>query len=668
MNYFKNLVLFLVILLLSFYSRFSSSQVSYCIYVDSVMAKVSPVSINKFNRQLSGDTITLIGGQPFRITSRQWNNESNTKAAQYIYEKLQSFGLQVQYNTFSSTGVNVLAQKTGTKYPNQKLIICAHYDDMISFGPPSDTVPGADDNASGICGVLETARIFSTMDLDYTVIFAAWDEEERGLYGSKAYADSAFVHGDSIIGVLNMDMIAWDQNNDSKFQITTNDASISLANGIYYTSLMYLPSLLPQVHIGSYGSDQISFNNRGYLAVAVHEDNNDFTPYYHTIDDKYSTLNKPYLFNIIKAVTGVAVITLKDYKIYFTHTQIASTNDTTSIITKAIIKSSWKVAKDGNKPRLYYKVGTGNFNFVTAQSNNLDTFYFSIPGQPKGSTVYYYLAAQDSLGTMIGSYPEGAKGISPPGTIPPQTLFVYHINKLLTINSNTTPKTIGPKQIVYDTLTINEMGMLSDINLNFTIYHSNDSDLYVYLIREGASQTGLTTKNGGSGDNYINTTLDDEAIIPISQGSAPFTGSYKPQQNFFFYKDKDMRGKWVIKIFNNSNTVTGQLISWSISAGYYNPIGIQNITMPVNYSLSQNYPNPFNPNTRIEFSVIKESDVKIIVFDILGREVSTLINDKLKYGNYNISFNGADLSSGMYFYSMYVDGALFSTKKMMLLK
>lgn len=664
--YRKLTLLFAIVLLLI--SSVSFGQVGYCIYVDSILAKVSQASINKFNRQLSGDTITLIGGSPYRILSRQWNNQSNNKAAQYIYEKFQSFGLQMQYNAFNTTGTNVLAQKTGTKFPNQKLIICAHFDDMISFGPPSDTVPGADDNASGICAVLETARIFSTLDLDYSVVFAAWDEEERGLYGSKSYADSAFAHGDSIIGVMNMDMIAWDQNNDNKFQITTNEYSLPLANNIYNVSLMYIPILLPQVHVGMYGSDHISFNNRGYAGVSVHEDNNDFCAYYHTIEDKYNTLNKPYMYNIVKVIAATAIITLKDYRIYFTHNQLPSTNDTTNILTKAVIKSTWKIAKDGNKPRLYYKVGNGSFNFVTAQSNNLDTFYFSIPGQPKGSTVSYYIAAQDSLGTLIGSYPNGAKGLNPPGTIPPSSLFVYHVNKNFIVNSNTVPKNFGPKQTIYDTINISESGLLSDLNLNFTIYHSNDSDLYVFLIRDGVSQLQLTTKNGGSGDNYINTTLDDEASIPISQGSAPFTGVYRPQQSLSAYKDKNMTGNWVMKIFNNSSIVTGQLVNWNMSIGYYTPIGIQNISEPVYYSLSQNYPNPFNPVTRIEFSLVKEADVKIVVFDMLGREVNTLINGRLKSDNYSVSFNGDGYASGLYFYSMYIDGALYDTKKMILLK
>ncbi|HRE11119.1 MAG TPA: M28 family peptidase, partial [Ignavibacteria bacterium] len=109
-------------------------------------------------------------------------------------------------------GQNVLATKIGSKYPNQYYIICGHYDNM----PSGSLAPGADDNASGTCAVMEAARLLAPFTFDYTLIFVAFDEEEQGLIGSHAYADSSYNRGDSIKGVLNFDMIAWDSNNDYK--------------------------------------------------------------------------------------------------------------------------------------------------------------------------------------------------------------------------------------------------------------------------------------------------------------------------------------------------------------------------------------------------------------------------------------------------------------------
>ena len=73
-------------------------------------------------------------------------------------------------------------------------------------------------------------------------------------------------------------------------------------------------------------------------------------------------------------------------------------------------------------------------------------------------------------------------------------------------------------------------------------------------------------------------------------------------------------------------------------------------TIPKNYYLSQNYPNPFNPTTKIDFNIPKSSNVTMKVYDILGREITTLINKELKPGSYTVDFNGNKLSSGVYIY------------------
>lgn len=86
-----------------------------------------------------------------------------------------------------------------------------------------------------------------------------------------------------------------------------------------------------------------------------------------------------------------------------------------------------------------------------------------------------------------------------------------------------------------------------------------------------------------------------------------------------------------------------------------------------NYTLSQNYPNPFNPSTEIKFSVNTGGQTTLRVFDVLGREVSTLVNERLNAGGYSVTFNGANLPSGTYFYTLSLDGRQIS-KKMMLLK
>ncbi len=93
----------------------------------------------------------------------------------------------------------------------------------------------------------------------------------------------------------------------------------------------------------------------------------------------------------------------------------------------------------------------------------------------------------------------------------------------------------------------------------------------------------------------------------------------------------------------------------------------EDIQVPNNFVLEQNYPNPFNPSTQIKFSIAKAGNVKLIVSDILGREVATLVNDNISAGNYSISFDAKNISSGVYFYTLIADN-FKQSHKMILMK
>ncbi len=99
-----------------------------------------------------------------------------------------------------------------------------------------------------------------------------------------------------------------------------------------------------------------------------------------------------------------------------------------------------------------------------------------------------------------------------------------------------------------------------------------------------------------------------------------------------------------------------------------NITGVENTNqVPASFSLKQNYPNPFNPITRIEYSIPVKSKIKLVVFDILGREVLALVDGEEAAGNHSINFDGSRLSSGVYIYSLFSPAQILS-KKMILLK
>jgi hypothetical protein len=120
--------------------------------------------------------------------------------------------------------------------------------------------------------------------------------------------------------------------------------------------------------------------------------------------------------------------------------------------------------------------------------------------------------------------------------------------------------------------------------------------------------------------------------------------------------------------------------SWAPSIGFGTPGKINDVYVsveeeknikPSSYSLMQNYPNPFNPSTKIKFTLPQNTFVRLKIFDVIGNEVATLINEEKPYGIYEVEFNylnnGLPISSGIYFYQLNA-GNYKETKKMVLIK
>ncbi|HMQ77968.1 MAG TPA: T9SS type A sorting domain-containing protein [Ignavibacteria bacterium] len=239
---------------------------------------------------------------------------------------------------------------------------------------------------------------------------------------------------------------------------------------------------------------------------------------------------------------------------------------------------------------------------------------------------------------------------------------------------NSVNTVINDLQSSYDTIPVDFTSPISyyvyDVNLRIdSVIHPNDGDLEIYLVHNGVTDTAIY-QVGGSGDNFIGTVLDDSAANTIGSGISPFTGSFKPSRVLSAFNNSNINGSWILKIYDRAAGNTGTLKAWSLNFVIgTNPIGINNISgeVPDKCSLSQNYPNPFNPATNIKFSVPKAGFVKLIVFDMLGREVETLVNENLNAGTYNVDWKAANYSSGVYFYRLH-SGEFSDIKKMVLIK
>jgi len=100
---------------------------------------------------------------------------------------------------------------------------------------------------------------------------------------------------------------------------------------------------------------------------------------------------------------------------------------------------------------------------------------------------------------------------------------------------------------------------------------------------------------------------------------------------------------------------------------YFSLAGEAVVGVPAKYELLQNYPNPFNPSTSISYALPKDGFVNLKMYDVLGREIKTLISEFKKANIYTVDFNASDLSTGVYYYKINVDG-YSDVKKMMYIK
>jgi hypothetical protein len=122
--------------------------------------------------------------------------------------------------------------------------------------------------------------------------------------------------------------------------------------------------------------------------------------------------------------------------------------------------------------------------------------------------------------------------------------------------------------------------------------------------------------------------------------------------------------------YDSSNQHIGTIYFDDVRTASFSPTDVEEeigTIAPTEFTLQQNYPNPFNPSTQIKFSVPQTSKVKLIVTDILGKEVAVLVNDNLNAGNYSANFNASNISSGVYFYTLITDN-FKQSRKMILMK
>ena len=187
------------------------------------------------------------------------------------------------------TADNVIAVQWGTTKPHEFVVCGAHYDSWNGDTSDPDTVraPGADDNATGVAGIWETARLLSRHKFDRTILYCNWNAEEIGLVGSEAFAMECAEKQMDIVGYFNMDMNGYLQEGmDIHMHVVYVDQDSLLAKFFFEVCQTYHPEMPVRQNWMPHGdSDFSSFNRSGYPALHPFEDVYASSPYIHTRQD-----------------------------------------------------------------------------------------------------------------------------------------------------------------------------------------------------------------------------------------------------------------------------------------------------------------------------------------------------------------------------------------------
>lgn len=650
----KNVYRAVLLALVVTFTTSLKAQLAYSPFTDSLSNLATEERLMLLLRQLAGDTTFTLNNQVQQIDSRHYQHPDNQLATNFIESLFIEYGYEPVIQNFNQgRGQNVIATKTGTLYPDKQYIICAHYDNM----PSGSTAPGADDNASGTVAVLEAARILRNIDLAYTVKFIAWDEEEIGLIGSQYYANIAAANNDQILGVINLDMIAWDSNDDFVYSIATNTLSKTLTEEYVTTTGYYQPQLSNNL-INTTASDHSSFWQKGYPALLAIEDDNDFHEYYHTIWDNISNINVPYFVAMSRAAIAGIVAQALDQRITFQHTPVVSGNSTQPRETYVVIESSHNINVTNYQPRLYYTTDSVTFYNVEAHTVSADTFFFTLPGFPIGTNISYYFAAQDDAGTMSATYPVGGMGINPPGTEGPESYFRYKVANIVSEQfcSLNTPLTITNNSTTSDYIVIEENGTIEDIEATFDIVHSATQELRLILAAPDNTGVLLVDRGTTSGPNFTQTTFDEQAAMNIDQGQSPYTGRFRPKFSFEPFAGKEIKGEWKLRISESGPQPAGTLNSWCIHF-LFNDLSVSVVNKDIygKEILMQNYPNPARTSTNIKFHLSSGSNIQLYVSDNTGQRIRNLAQGNYQQGTHLLVVSTSDLKPGTYFYTLQTD-------------
>lgn len=277
------------------------SEVLNYIPVERMTSGINPV-VQKMLEGVSASEMKQIVEKVASFSNRRAGTEDNVAASNYIMKELTSMGFETESDCFKRKTCNIYARITGTKKPNEIILVEAHLD---SVGRKN---AGADDNASGVAGLLMIAKKIIEIKPERSFIFFATNAEESGLKGAKHFVKKLSKTGEikNIKFVINMDMIGYNKENNI-VDLETNKPFIKTAEWMAQLVRTYT-NLTPNIVTPAWGSDHVPFLRKDIPTVLTIEHWPTKTPCYHSACDTADHLTYAYGAEIIKLNIAAAYL------------------------------------------------------------------------------------------------------------------------------------------------------------------------------------------------------------------------------------------------------------------------------------------------------------------------------------------------------------------------
>lgn len=341
------------------------------------------------------------------------------------------------------------------------------------------------------------------------------------------------------------------------------------------------------------------------------------------------------------ATTSQYTVTISNNKIY----NVLSSSTSTGLTIRGIYTSTSPGA--GSELLIY-----NNFVALPDNNNNAVTVYGMLFTGTNAYTVKLFYNSVNIAGTHVGG---GTNAVLSAGIFKNSTNAggTFEVKNNICVNTRSGGVMTGfHTGAAYNGVTSNTLAM--DYNVYFADAIGNGAVAF------------------WEGVNFSDSVLYRTAATPQEQNtrfrSVLFTSAIDLHLSGSSLNDLALRGTPIPGITRDIDGHVRNTLLPSRGADEVALVGISNLNLnPDSYSLSQNYPNPFNPSTQINFSILNTAMTSLIVYDVSGKEVAKLISGNLAAGSYSYTFNGNNLTSGVYFYRL-TSGQFTETKSMMLIK